>query len=199
MLMPVLIHGGAGADGHDSKPDAADSEMDARIEIRSAVVQDAHQLAQIEQRCFDAAIYGHLLLSEAEFRRMISRLRSMVVVAEINGRVAGYAAVIFLRPKRLTWFYSHAVDREFRGIGAGTRLFRAAEDLAIANGCPCMILEILGKQELYRRYTRCGYEVVKEIPGFYPDGSTAIRMGKQLAAVDATEIPRESGSELAAV
>lgn len=171
--------------------------MDAHIKIRSAVSRDAHELAQIERRCFDAAVYGHLLLSETEFSRLISRTRSMVVVAEVNGRVAGYAAVIFVRSKQLTWFFSHAVDREFRGLGAGTRLFRRAEELAVANACPCMILEILGKNELFRRYTRYGYKVVREISGFYPDGSTAIRMGKQLTAADMAAITQGSGAELA--
>lgn len=172
--------------------------MPARIELRPAVAQDAHALAQIERRCFDAAIYGHILLSEAEFRRMIGRSRSSVIVAEVNGRVAGYAAVFFLRAKRLTWFYSHAVDREYRGIGVGTRLFRAAEQLALANDCPCMVLEILGKEELYRRYTRDGYRVLREIPGFYPDGSTAIRMGKLLAA-EAVPVTTATTPELATV
>ena len=173
--------------------------MAARITIRPAVVQDAQALAQIEKRCFDPAVYGHILLSEAEFRRMIGRPRGSVIVAEIDGRVAGYAAVFFLRAKRLTWFYSHAVDREYRGIGAGTALFRRAEELAVANACPCMILEILGRQELFRRYTRDGYRVLREIPGFYPDGSTAIRMGKQLARFEPSPVAQEPASELAAV
>lgn len=173
--------------------------MEARIEIRPAVAQDAQALAQIERRCFDAAIYGHILLSESEFRRLICRTRSKVIVAEVDGRVAGYAAVFFLRSKRLTWFYSHAVDREYRGIGAGTRLFRCAEELAVVNDCSCMVLEILGKQELFRRYTRYGYRVLKEIPRFYPDGSAAIRMCKQLAAPDPEQITQEPAAELAAV
>jgi ribosomal protein S18 acetylase RimI-like enzyme len=157
--------------------------MDTATRIRPAAGQDAPQLAQIEQRCFDAAIYGHILLNETKFRGMIGRPRSAVIVAEADGRVAGYAAVFFLRSKRLTWFYSHAVDREFRGAGIGTRLFHCAEELAVGRDCPCMILEILGKKELFQRYTRDGYQVIREIPGFYPDGSTAIRMGKQLAAI----------------
>jgi ribosomal protein S18 acetylase RimI-like enzyme len=172
---------------------------DAQTAIRPAVAQDAPALAQIERRCFDAAIYGHILLSESEFSRMIGRPRSSVIVAEIDGRVAGYAAVFYLRAKRLTWFYSHAVDREYRGIGVGTHLFRGAEALAVANDCPCMILEILGKQELFRRYTRYGYRVIREIPGFYPDGSTAIRMAKQLAVPGTREAQTDSIHELAAV
>lgn len=169
------------------------------MEIRPAMPADAPALAQIEQRCFDAAIYGHILLCESDFRRMIGRPRSRVIVATVADRVIGYAAVFFLRPRRLTWFYSHAVDREYRGIGAGTRLFRAAEGLAVTNACPCMILEILGKQELFRRYTRDGYTVVREIPGFYPDGSTAIRMGKLLAGLDTAQTTQESVPELTAV
>jgi ribosomal protein S18 acetylase RimI-like enzyme len=170
--------------------------MDTATRIRPAAGQDAPQLAQIERRCFDAAIYGHILLSEAKFRGMIGRARSAVIVAETAGRVTGYAATFFLRSKRLTWFYSHAVDREFRGAGIGTRLFHCAEELAVAHDCPCMVLEILGKRELFQRYTRDGYQVIREIPGFYPDGSTAIRMGKQLAAALAA---RDSDRELAVV
>lgn len=173
--------------------------MQAQTVIRPAVAQDAQALAQIERRCFDPAIYGHILLSETEFCRMIGRPRSSVIVAEINGRVAGYAAVFFLRAKGLTWFYSHAVDREYRGIGAGTRLFHAVEQLAVANDCPCMVLEIRSKEELYRRYTRYGYRVLREIPRFYPDGSTAIRMGKQLAAPGAAQVKPEPAHDLAAV
>jgi [ribosomal protein S18]-alanine N-acetyltransferase len=173
--------------------------METHIEIRPAVSQDAHELAQIERRCFDAAVYGHLVMSETDFNRMISRTRSMVIVAEVDGKVAGYAAVIFVRSKQLTWFFSHAVEREFRGIGAGTRLFRGAEELAVANGCSCMILEILGKRDLFWRYTRYGYTVVREIPGFYPDGSAAIRMGKQLAAAESAVIAQDSSPELAAI
>lgn len=160
------------------------------VGIRPATRQDARALAQIEQRCFDPLIYGHILLSESEFHRMIGRARAQVIVAETAGRVIGYAAVFYLRAKRLTWFYSHAVDHEFRGFGVGTRLFHGVEALAVANECPCMVLEIRGKRELYERYLRHGYQVIREIPKFYPDGSAAIRMGKLLAA----EAVRRSGA-----
>lgn len=186
-------------DNDDSRPVAAADLMQTGVEIRAATAADAVQLARIEQRCFDPAIYGHILLSESEFRRMIGRSRVQVIVAAKADHVIGYAAVFYLRAKRLTWFYSHAVDREYRGLGAGTRLFRRAEQLAVANACPCMILEIRGKQELFRRYTRDGYQIVREIPGFYPDGSTAIRMGKLLTAGDAAFPAPASAQELAAV
>ncbi|MBK8163308.1 MAG: GNAT family N-acetyltransferase [Gammaproteobacteria bacterium] len=169
------------------------------IEVRPAETRDAHTLAQIERRCFDPSVYGHLLMSEAEFTRMVGRSRSSLIVAEIDGRLAGYAAVFFVRQKRLSWFYSHAVDEEFRGMGVGTRLFRCAEQQAVANDCPCMILEIRGKRELFQRYTRYGYSVIREIPGFYPDGSTAIRMGKLLTAEDAPANTRDPAPILAAI
>lgn len=157
--------------------------MDAHIAIRAALPRDAPELAQIERRCFDPAIFGHLL-TETEFTRLSTRSRSAVIVAEVNGKLAGYAAVIFLRPKRLTWFFSLAVDREYQGIGAAACLFRGAEEQAVANGCPCMILEIRQNKALFRRYTRYGYTVFREMPGYYPDGGAAIRMCKQLAVVD---------------
>jgi ribosomal protein S18 acetylase RimI-like enzyme len=172
--------------------------VDVHIVIRKALPQDAHELAQIERRCFDPAIYGHLL-SKAEFTRLTTRVRSAVIVAEVNGKVAGYAAVIFLRPKRLTWFFSLAVDREYQGIGAATCLFRGAEEQAVANGCPCMILEIRQNKALFWRYTRYGYTVLKEMLGFYPDGGVAIRMCKQLAAVDTAGVTQDSSPELATV
>lgn len=165
------------------------TSQESDIRIRSATRQDARALAQIEQRCFDPAIYGHILLSESEFHRMIGRARAQVIVAETAGSVIGYAAVFYLRAKRLTWFYSHAVEREYRGLGVGTRLFQGVEALAVANECPCMILEIRGKRELYERYLRYGYQVIREIPRFYPDGSAAIRMGR-LIAENASASPR---------
>ncbi len=84
-------------------------------------------------------------------------------------------------------------------MGVGTRLFRCAEQQAVANDCPCMILEIRGKRELFQRYTRYGYSVIREIPGFYPDGSTAIRMGKLLTAEDAPANTRDPAPILAAI
>ncbi|MCC6208954.1 MAG: GNAT family N-acetyltransferase [Gammaproteobacteria bacterium] len=169
---------------------------EARIEIRPATKQDAGALAKIERRCFDTAIYGHILLSESEFTRMVDRSRAQVIVAETAGRVVGYASVYYLRARRLTWFYSHAVDSEYRGLGIGTRLFHGVEDLAVANDCPCMILEIRGKRELYERYLRCGYKVIREIPKFYPDGSAAIRMGRLLTAQDLTPPVHASARKL---
>ncbi len=154
--------------------------METRVEIRPATARDVQALARIEQRCFDPGVYGHLLMSESEFGRMIGRTRSMIIVAEADGRVIGYAALFFIRRKRLSWFFSHAVDPAFRGRGVGTSLFRGAERQAVVNDCPCMVLEIRGKRELFERYTRYGYAVIREIPRFYPDGSTAIRMGRRI-------------------
>lgn len=163
--------------------------MATSIGIRPATARDARALARIEQRCFDPGVYGHLLMSESEFVRMTGRARSMIIVAETDGQVIGYAALFFIRRKRLSWFFSHAVAPEFRGRGVGTLLFHGAERQAVANDCPCMVLEIRGRRELFERYTRYGYTVIREIPRFYPDGSTAIRMGKLLGAAE-TMAPR---------
>lgn len=60
-----------------------------------------------------------------------------------------------------------SVGAEARGLGVGTMLMNAAEDLARASGKDLMSLDVIGQNDAARRlYERLGYRVVASRRGF---------------------------------
>jgi len=150
------------------------------MKIRIARPPDVVRLAEIEIACFSPEKYASIITA-AQFARFISRRRSTVLVADFDGQVEGYASLMFLRDKGLTWFYSLAVNRDFQGKGVAIALFKESELAAQQNDCPRMILEIRADNKaLLWRYTRSGYKTIQHLEGYYPDGCAAIRMAKDL-------------------
>ncbi|MBD3800902.1 MAG: GNAT family N-acetyltransferase [Campylobacterales bacterium] len=146
--------------------------------LRTATPNDLDALLAIENTMFDPAVYDRLC--EQNFARLLNKSSSVLYVWEEDGSVVGYALGIVVARKHI-WFNSLAVLKAWQSTEAAKRLFAAIEVYALTRPLETIILEIReDNRALLRRYTRMGYCEWKRIPGYYPDGSSAIRMLKKI-------------------
>ena len=146
--------------------------------LRPATPQDLDALLAIENAMFDPSVYERL--TEAALAKLLRKPSTALYVWEQDGRIVGYALGIVVAKKRI-WFNSLAVLREYQSTEAAKRLFAAVEVHALTHELDTVILEIReDNRALLRRYKGMGYCEWKRIPGYYPDGGSAIRMLKNL-------------------
>lgn len=151
--------------------------------IRPADRTDAPALAAIEEASFDKAAYGGFLMSGRAFRRHILSANFLLVAVSSNdaGTIAGYALGLVRKDSRYVRFISLAVLPEHGGRGAAWRLFDAIEKAACNGGYRGVRLEIRADNtRLQARYLRDGYSEFARVPDYYPDGTAAIRMVKEI-------------------
>lgn len=146
--------------------------------IRHADLCDVPALLSLEERCFPTD-----RLSRRSLRRFARHDTALMLVDERANRIAGYGLVLFRGNSRGARLYSFAVDRDFRGVGIADALLDACEQGGIARGMERMRLEVReDNSAALRLYTRHGYRLVAEVPAYYEDRGTALRMEKELVS-----------------
>jgi len=147
--------------------------------LRLATPKDLDALLAIENAMFDPAVYDRL--TEDALAILLRKPSTALYVWEVDGKIVGYALGIVVAKKRI-WFNSLAVLKEYQSTEAAKRLFAAIEIHALTHNLDTVILEIReDNRALFRRYKGMGYCEWKRIPGYYPDGSSAIRMLKKMS------------------
>lgn len=145
-------------------------------EIRKARASDVDDLAAIEN-----AVFASDRISRRSFRKLIERETAETLIGECDGKVAGYAIVLFRKGSGVARLYSIAVGLEFAGRGVGRLLLEAAEDTAFEHGRMMLRLEVReDNQRAIRIYEQSGYRKIGREPGYYEDGQTALRYEKTL-------------------
>ena len=146
--------------------------------IRPATIKDLEQLVAIERRSFNSD-----QISRRSFRHMLTRANASVLVFEEDGRVGGYALVLFSRATALSRLYSIAVDRELKGRGVGRSLLDASEKAAVGRGCVSMRSEVRRDNEASLALFRgAGYRQFEEVEDYYEDHMGAVRFERSLRA-----------------
>jgi ribosomal-protein-alanine acetyltransferase len=144
--------------------------------IRPAVADDLEALVEIEQRCFESD-----RLSRRSFRHFLASDTAECLVAEENGRLLGYALVLFHGRTALARLYSMAVAPEQRGRGLGRALLQAAEAAALDGGAAVMRLEVNpSNAAAVALYRSAGYVDFGIYRAYYEDDSDALRMAHAL-------------------
>ncbi|RVA37463.1 GNAT family N-acetyltransferase, partial [Mesorhizobium sp. M7A.F.Ca.US.001.01.1.1] len=145
-------------------------------EIRTARASDVDDLAAIEK-----AVFSSDRISRRSFRLFIERETAETLVAEVDGRVAGYAIVLFRKGSGVARLYSIATSPFFGGLGVGRILLGSAEDAAFEHDRMMLRLEVReDNSRAIRIYERAGYRKIGREPGYYEDGETALRYEKTL-------------------
>ncbi|AID29042.2 GNAT family N-acetyltransferase [Mesorhizobium sp. SEMIA 3007] len=145
-------------------------------EIRTARASDVDDLAAIEK-----AVFSSDRISRRSFRLFIERETAETLVAELDGRVAGYAIVLFRKGSGVARLYSIAVGPFFGALGIGRQLLTAAEEAAFGHDRMMLRLEVREDNDrAIRIYERAGYRKIGREPGYYEDGATALRYEKTL-------------------
>jgi ribosomal-protein-alanine acetyltransferase len=146
------------------------------IRLRPATRDDLDAVVEIEKRAFD-----HDIISRRSLRRFLTASSAVAIVAEHQGKVAGYAVLLFRPLSAAARLYSIAVDPDVRGRGIGPALIAAAEEAALERDCVWVRLEVHEKNApAIARYRKAGFRQHGERPSYYEDGGTALLLEKRL-------------------
>lgn len=144
--------------------------------IRTATLGDLESLIAIEKRAFELDRF-----SRRTFRYLLSKANADTLIDEEDGKVAGYAMLLFNTGTSLARLYSLAVDPDWQGKGIGRALMQATEGNAIAHGCVSMRLEVRADGAHARAlYESQGYRQIGTVDDYYEDGMQALRYEKRL-------------------
>lgn len=142
--------------------------------LRAAELKDTAEMAELDKICFADP------WSEESFRQeILDNDRAFYIVAEIEGRVAGYAGLwAILDEGHIT---NVAVSPEFRRKGIGRAIVGTLIEVSEENGLNSFTLEVresnLPAQGLYAEF---GFESAGVRKGYYLDnGENAIIMWRQ--------------------
>jgi ribosomal protein S18 acetylase RimI-like enzyme len=143
------------------------------IAIRPARPADGRAVARIDRATWTSATSPAPPPSPPDWRvfRASLDLRD-VLVAELDGRVAGYVRLGRSSPLEATRHVQHvhglAVDPALQRRGVGSALLRAAVAEARSRGARRITLRVLGGNEAARRlYERAGFVVEGVLRGEY--------------------------------
>jgi len=146
-------------------------------EIRDAQPADLAPVADLDAALFGADRWSPATMA-AEFAA-IGESRA-VVVAVAGTRPVGYA--ISLTVADVADLQRIGVARDAQRQGLGSRLLAVLVDRAVSAGCVRMVLEVDARNEPASTfYLRHGFAEVARRSRYYPDGSDAIVMARELA------------------
>jgi [ribosomal protein S18]-alanine N-acetyltransferase len=123
---------------------------------------------------------------ERTWKRLLSG-NTIAHVAVLDGTLVGTAVLLFRRGSRVARLYTLSVAPELRGKGIARQLIAAGETAATQKGCERMRLEAReSNHHAILLYERSGYRVIARVPGYYPNGETAVRMEKPLGSSESS-------------
>ncbi|MEM9207784.1 MAG: GNAT family N-acetyltransferase [Pseudomonadota bacterium] len=117
----------------------------------------------------------------ARVKRSIDDAETMVLVATVEGQLAGFAVMKF--GDLDAHLHLLAVDPFFRRNGIASDLVAWLEASCRTAGMRQVRLEVrLRNRPAHRFYARLGYDVVGRIPGYYDQTESALVFSKSLGA-----------------
>jgi ribosomal-protein-alanine N-acetyltransferase len=153
----------------------------AAIHIRQLAWEEADidQILEIERSSFN----HYDAYSLADFERWYHYNPDLCIVAEVNGRIAGYVISRIL--PGIGDLASLAINPAYRRRGIGTALLDAIERRVKAYGVNEINLEVRKTNLIGLTFWQnMGFSPFGTLSGFYEDGEDAIRMRKILAEMD---------------
>ena len=151
----------------------------AGFALRDHRLADFEALWQLDQECFPP----DLAYSRTELAGYIRRKNSLTLVAEREGKIAGY--IVAERGGRAVGhIITLDVRAEARRSGLGSKLMSAAEERLRALGCASVLLEVVvSNAAAIAFYHRQGYATLATIPKYYNGKTDALLLGKKLGQV----------------
>jgi len=144
--------------------------------IRQAILSDLPQLNHIESNAFSGD-----KISPRQMKRFLNSPLDSLLVADIDGTLAGYALVLFHRGTHLARLYSIAVTAEYRGRNIAFKLVTHCEHTVIERGFITLRLEVRNDNIAAKNlYLKMGYKVLKTLVHYYDDLADGVRMHKRL-------------------
>ncbi|MGD0334203.1 MAG: GNAT family N-acetyltransferase [Xanthobacteraceae bacterium] len=144
--------------------------------LRRGRMSDLGALLALEQAVFTVDV-----LSRRSLRHFLASPGAALIVTEANGRLAGYALVLFPPRSAIARLYSIAVAPHVGGRGVGPLLLAAAEQAAKRRKRRAMRLEVHEHNtRAIARYEKSGYRLFGRHRAYYDDRGDALRFEKPL-------------------
>ncbi len=151
--------------------------------LRPARMTDAIEIADMSRHFIEAGLGWSWIPSRVAC--CIRGRNTVVVVAQINGSVAGFAIMSFA--VETAHLQLLAVRPRFRRRGVGRRLLAWLEETALTAGTPLISLELrAGNRAALSFYQRLGYRRTGRVHGYYGK-EAAERMGRDLWSMADTD------------
>jgi len=148
----------------------------SRVAIRGARSNEAETLERIEAQCFETD-----RMSRRSLNHHLRSKTSDVLIAELGGRVAGYAMMFYRANATVARLYSIATLPEARGHGVADALMAAVERTARRRGYTALRLEVRSDNPAaIKLYAKRGYLEFGGYADYYADGMSARRFEKPL-------------------
>jgi ribosomal protein S18 acetylase RimI-like enzyme/predicted double-glycine peptidase len=165
-----------------SKPPAPEATATAirnaapEFKVRRAKMGDLECLYALEVATFETD-----RLSRRRMKHWIKADNGILLLAEQDGQLLGYALALLHRGTRLARLYSLAVSPEARGRGVARRLMKKLEKRAARQGKLFLRLEVAqDNHPAIKLYESLGFVTFGTFPNYYEDHRDALRMQKRI-------------------
>lgn len=156
--------------------ETAPPDSTASVTLRRGIASDVDPIIDVELSCFDAP---DELFTRRQVRRLIDNPRATVTVAELDGRVIGWAVGLVRqhRRSRSGRLYAVAVHPSARGRHVGRLLVEATIDALKAKGVERIYLEVRNDNATaIALYEKLGFLQTRSLPGYYGVDRDGLRM-----------------------
>jgi [ribosomal protein S18]-alanine N-acetyltransferase len=146
-----------------------------RGKVRAAVHADDAAILTLEE------LFPSDRMSLRSVRHFLKSPSAHTWVAELQGAVVGNLILLTRSNSHVARIYSVVVAPQARGRRFGERMVRAAHQEARALGLRQIKLEVRTDNIAARAlYAKLGYAELRELPGYYEDGSDGLELRKIL-------------------
>ncbi|PLX40015.1 MAG: N-acetyltransferase [Deltaproteobacteria bacterium] len=149
-------------------------------QIRQATARDVNELVELEKLSFVSD-----KITKRQFKYLINQGKARILLAELDGKTIGYAILLTPTTSKRSRLYSIAVKSSYRGRGIGRAIIGKVIGIAAALEYEELSLEVR-KSDLntIKIYEEEGFRILKELPGYYEDGTDGIRMVRGITKRD---------------
>lgn len=144
--------------------------------LRAARHADMHAIGRLEADIFGEDVYPPFF-----FRQAMDLWPDLLVVAEQEGRLLGYALGGIGQDRSQGWLLSLAVLPEARGLGLAERMLLRLEQGLTAQGTARVRLTVDPANPAQRLYLRLGFALLAEEPDYFGAGEDRLLLEKPLA------------------
>lgn len=136
---------------------------------RLAKKTDILQLVSLENLSF-----SYDQLTKKQFTKFISDEKNLILVLEIDKKIAGYSLVFFRKNSKKTRMYSLCIHPDFKGMGLGKKLMIEVFERLKRKKVESVKLEVKTNNIVgINLYESLGFQLEERIKGFYSDGEDA--------------------------
>ena len=143
--------------------------------LRIATHADMHAIGRL-----DADIFGEDVYPPFFFRQAMDLWPDLLIVAEREGRLLGYALGGLGQDRSQGWLLSLAVRPEARGFGLAERMMLQVEQGLTTLQVARVRLTVDPANPAQRLYLRLGYALLSEEAGYFGAGEDRLLLEKSL-------------------